>query len=594
MGTRLPAVIRDTHHSRYCRDFAGAVSGDGWQLVFSLHTESRSRVFESQTMVITNRSHSRNLAARALFGAVLIVCALGLAGATSAGAATYSVYSCVGPGDEPLPNSSWLTSVNTPSQTLSFSFGSNCGDLSVTANPADPYALNDGAAYVFDAPTGTTISGYAVNRVASITFPPATGGQAQLSAGIQETTGSTTTEFDCVLVTSNCEVTPSVVTKGGLALDKLSVGVRCAAESGTCPAGSFTKLSAGLLDARVDVEDPTVPVINAVGGALPGSSAPAGFHTLDVTATDVGGGVRMISLAIDGNFTQSSGAGGSCGQPYTLRAPCPSGLERTLNVNTAALTDGMHTATLTATDAAGNASTPYSFTFVVAAGGQNGGGGGGGGTPPSNGSPAVEQPTVKAEKSVISSRNGKNVLVEGTLTTAQGVPVAGALLDVTALDLGVFDAAPKSIGTTTTTAAGRFSFRVKPDGARRISVLFKPFPASLGTAVTSTIVREDLTLSVKRSKSRIRPRGLLTLSGKLDGAGSAADETPVEIDALIGKRWRAVGVVEANSRGRYKWRYRFTRVQQPTRFRFRAIVRRNKTWPWPTEKSKSVKVLVAR
>lgn len=595
MGTHLPAVSRDIQHSRYCRDFAGAVSGDGWQLVFSLHTEARSRVFERQTMLIMNRSHSRNFAARAFFSAVLIVCALGLAGATSAGAATYSVYACVGPSDEPLPNSSWLTSVNTPSQTLSFSFGSNCGDLSVAADPTDLFNFDDGAEYVFDAPSGTTISGYAINRGASITFPPATGGQTQLSAGIQETAGATTTEFDCVAVTSDCEVAPSIVFKEGLALDKLSVGVRCAAESGNCEAGSFTKLSSQLVYARVDVEDATAPVINAVGGALPGSGLPAGFHGLNVTATDVGGGVRMINLAIDGNFTQASGAGGSCGQPYTLRAPCPSGLERTLNVNTAALTDGMHTAVLTATDAAGNASAPYSFSFVVTSGGQNGGGGsGGGGTPPSNGSPAVEQPTVKTEKSVISSKNGKNVLVEGTLVTAQGVPVAGALLDVTALDLGVFDAAPKSIGTTTTTAAGRFSFSVKPDGARRISVLFKPFPASLGTAVTSTIVREDLTLSVKRSKARIKPGGLLTLSGKLDGAGSAADETPVEIDALIGKRWRAVGVVEANSRGSYKWRYRFTRVQQPTRFTFRAIVRRNKTWPWPTEISKRVKVLVAR
>lgn len=595
MGTRLPAVSRDIRHSRYCRDFAGAVSGDGRQLVFSLHTESRSRVFERQTMVITNRSHSKNFAARAFFSAVLVVCALGLAGATSAGAATYSVYACVGPNDEALPNYAWHPAVKTLGQSPSFSFGSNCGDLSVAANPNDAFALDDGAGYVFAAPTGTTISGYAVNRAGLINFPPSTNGQTQLSSGIQEASASAITEFGCVVVTSDCETAPSIVTKEGLALERLSVGVRCAAVSESCPAGSFTQLSSRLLDARVDVEDPTAPAITAVGGVLPGSNALAGFHALDVTASDVGGGVRIINLAIDGNFTQASGAGGSCGQPYTLRAPCPSALGRTLTVNTAALTHGVHTATLTAVDAAGNPSAPYSFVFVVAAGGQNGGGGsGGGGTPPSNGWPAVEQPIVKTEKSVIASKNGKKVLVEGTLVTAQGAPVAGALLDVSALDLGVFDAAPKSIGTTTTTAAGRFSFRVKAKGARRISVLFKPFPTSLGTAVSSTIVRADLKLTVKRSRSRIKPGGLLTLRGKLGGAGSAADDAPVEIDVLIGKRWRAVGVVEANKRGRYKWRYRFTRVRQPTRFTFRAIVRRNKTWPWPTKKSKRVKVLVAR
>lgn len=550
---------------------------------------------ESKTMLITKRSQSRNLAARAFFGAVLVVCALGLAGATSAGAASYSVYACVGPDDQPLPNSSWLASVNSQSPFPLFVFGDDCGDLSVTANPADSFVLDDAAEYVFDAPSGTAISGYSVTRAASITFPPLTEGQTQLSSGIRESAGSSTTEFDCVATFTDCDVAPSIVTKGDLALEKLAVGVRCATESGSCPEGSFTQLSSRLLYARVDLEDPTVPVITAVGGTLPGSDAPSGIHTLDVMATDNGGGVRTINLAIDGSFTQASGVGGSCAQPYTLRAPCPSALARTLNVHTAGLAAGTHTATLTATDAAGNVSAPYNFAFVVATGGQNGGGtGSGGGTPPSNGSPAVEQPVVKTEKSVISSKNGKNVLVEGTLVTAQGIPIAGAQLDVSALDLGVFDAVPKSIGTTTTTAAGRYSFSVRPDGARRISVLFKPFPTSFGTAVTSTIVREDLTLSVKRSKARIKPGGLLTLSGELEGAGSAADEAPVEIDALIGKSWRAVGVVEANSRGRYKWRYRFTRVQQPTRFTFRAIVRRNKTWPWPTEISKRVKVLVAR
>jgi hypothetical protein len=53
-------------------------------------------------------------------------------------------------------------------------------------------------------------------------------------------------------------------------------------------------------------------------------------------------------------------------------------------------------------------------------------------------------------------------------------------------------------------------------------------------------------------------------------------------------------VVTTNSKGSWKWSYRFTRVRSATRFTFRAIVRKNKTWPWPDEKSKSIKVLVAR
>jgi hypothetical protein len=556
-------------------------------------------------MQITVRSKSRLLATRTFLVVGLSLCAIAFASTGSASAATYSVYSCAGPNAEPLPNSSWLTSVSDPGQTLDFSFGGNCGDLSVSASPEGAYGYGDGAEYVFDAPTGTTISSYSLLRSVTVGFslfasPIATPPPSILTAGVSETSGEVTTDLDCVKVNSQCGGSAQTLTRSKLAASKLSVGVRCA-DDGGCAPGSFTQLFAGLAYARVDLEDSTAPEITSVGGSLPGSSAAAGVRTLDVTATDVGGGVRAIDLSIDGAFNQSSAAGGSCGEPYTLRAPCPSGLERTLNVNTALLTNGPHTGTLTATDAAGNRSKSYAFTFDVTSGGLSGGGGGGGsggggsagGTPPSNGSPAVEQPIVNSDKSVISTSKGKTVMVEGTLTTASGAPVSGAVLDVTSLDLGVYDAATKSIGTVTTAANGHFSIKVKPNGAQRISVLFKPYPGSIGTALTSTIVREELSLSVKRSKSRVKPGGALTLSGKLGGAGAAADSTPVEIDSRIDGSWRAVGVVEANSHGSYKWKYRFTRVKQPTQFIFRAVVRKNKSWPWPTEKSKTVNVLVA-
>ncbi|MBJ7459310.1 MAG: hypothetical protein JHD02_09005 [Thermoleophilaceae bacterium] len=522
------------------------------------------------------------------FVVVVMLCALASAGPGTAGAAVYSVYSCSGPTAEPLPNSAWTTAVITPGQALDFSFGANCGDLSVSASPTASFAAGDGADQVFDAPPGTTISGYQLTRAVDVSYPAVGSTPPTLSAGVRETTDAVTGVFGCSQVIADCMIAPAVVTRNGLALTSLSVGIRCDGLLGDCQPGGFTKLSAQLQNARVDVEDPAAPVIASVGGSLPGSDAAAGTHTLDVTATDVGGGVRTINLAVDGALQQSSAAGGSCGQPYIMRAPCPSGLVRTLSVNTATLTAGVHTGTLTAIDAAGTSSAPYSFSFSVSAGAP------GAGTIPSNGSPAVQQPIVRTSRSVIASKNGRSVLVEGTLTTQQGAPIAGAVLEVSSLDLGVFNAVPKSIGTTTTTPTGGFSLSIKPHGVSRISVLFRPDPASIGTAISATVVREALSLSINRSKSRVKPGGSLTLAGALDGAGAAADGAPIEIDALIGGSWRAVGVVEANSRGSYRWRYRFTRVKRATRFTFRAIVRRNKSWPWPTEKSRSLHVLVAR
>lgn len=522
---------------------------------------------------------------------MLSACVLALAVGANASAATYSVYACSGPAKEALPNSSWLTSVNDPSQTLFFTFGSICGDLSVHANNTENFQAGDGASYVFDPPAGTSIVGYELTRSAAADFPVLDVFRPALTAGIREVGTAGTDDRDCSAVVADCFVSTGTVARAGLALSQLSVGVECVEPtSQNCQAGSFDDLSTQLVDARVDLDDSNAPQISSVSGALPGSSAPAGAHAASVTATDLGGGVSAIRLSVDGGPLVVSTAGGSCGQPYTLRQPCPSGLVRGVTVDTRQFTNGEHNVEVTAIDAAGNVSAPAGFKFTVSSGGA-----GGGGPLPSNGSPAVQQPSVRFEKSLISAATGKKeVLVEGTLTTPDGTPIAGAVLDVTSLDLSEFGATPVTIGTVTTAANGRFSVRVRPDGAHRITVIFKPTPDSLGTAVTSAIVREELALSIKRSKARVKPRGTLTLSGRLSGAGSAAGDAPVEIDARIGGSWRAVGVVETNSKGSWKWKYRFTRVTSSTRFTFRAIVRKNKTWPWPSEASKSVKVLVAR
>ncbi|MFT4049467.1 MAG: hypothetical protein QM648_06455 [Solirubrobacterales bacterium] len=509
---------------------------------------------------------------------------LALCFSSSASAASYSVYACQGPAAQALPNSAWLTSVNNPAQTLSFAFGAVCGDLSVNLSSAETFAQGDGAAYVFDPPSGTTISGYDIDGYSFIDF--ATGGShPSFSAGVREIDGSSRADFGCDQSTIDCTVDPNHVIRSGLALTRLSVGVFCTAEDG-CGSIPFNDLSAALTNARVDIEDPSAPEIVAVSGSLPGSSGAAGQQTLDVTATDVGGGVASVAVSIDGHPAQTISSGGSCGEPYTLRQPCPSGVTPRFTIDTSALVDGAHTATIVATDAAGNESNPTTFAFNVSSGGA--------GPKAANGNPAVSVPTIRMVQSTVLSKGGRAAILAGRLTTSSGAPIAGATLEVSALDLGVYDAQERSLSSVTTDAAGGFSMRVGPSGARRFTFSFRPAPGAGITASASAVLRENLALTIRRSKARVKPRGLLTLSGRLSGAGSAAGGAPVEIDVKIGKRWRAVGVVDTSSRGSWKWRYRFTRVEQPTRFYFRAQVRRTTSWPWPTTLSSQTKVLVAR
>lgn len=511
---------------------------------------------------------------------------LALCLSSSAGAATYSVYTCEGPNAAPVPNAAWLSSVADPLQTLLFNFGPTCGALSVDASTTASYAHGDGAEYVFDAPSGTTISGYSVTRRAAIDFAGPTGAAA--SAGVRETTGVARVDRDCDAAVTDCAVPSGMLAGSGLALTSLSVGVHCSAPSG-CPAGGFSQLAAALASARVDVEDPYSPSVVSVAGSLPGSLSVAGVKSVDVTTTDVGGGVARVELLIDGGAPQAVSPGGNCATPYTLRQPCPSGTLAQFSIDTSTLTNGTHAAQVRAVDAAGNVSASANFTFSVAAGGISEGV-----SAPNNGLPAVEQPIVRSMRSVITAPIGSSAVVEGTLTTAAGEPIVGASLDVTSTDLGVFNSPTRASGSVTTTSGGAFSVRVTPSGAQRIEVIFRPTANSLGTAVTSVVVREELSLTARAGKKRVRPGGQLRMSGRLSGAGGAARGTPVEIDVKIGKRWRAVDVVTANGKGSFRWNYRFTRVRKPTRFNFRAIVRKNSSWPWPTTTSRQVSVVVAR
>jgi hypothetical protein len=507
--------------------------------------------------------------------------------ASSAQAATYSVYSCQGPSLETLPNLAFTSETVGSVPGPPFAFGGACGDINVAASPVDAYANGDGGQYVFAAPPGTTITGYQLQRSVDVAFAsPLPPNNPYVTAGLRETTSGPSSDLDCTMANVDCTVPPGIVDRSGLALTQLALGVYCTDPNG-CQPNAIVGLKSSLAWARVDLDDSTPPTVDAVGGPLTAPAAISGISAVDVTTSDAGSGIERVSLSVDGGPPVVLATGGSCVKPFLIGQPCPLSFSGTLTLDTGTLSAGQHVGSVRSTDAAGNASAPLSFVFTVASPA-------GPGQPPAvNGVPAVTRPQVRNTKSRITARKGKTAVVTGLLATAQGQPIAGAKLTAYALDLGVFDSKERMLGELTTGPDGRYALPVRLRGAQRVTIGFRPAPDLAITAVDSTIVREDLKLSIKRSKARVRPGGLLKLSGRLTGAGAAGVSAPVEIDVKIDGEWRAVGVVETSRRGVYKWHYRFRRVTEPTRFIFRVQVRANKSWPWPTEASKAVKVLVA-
>jgi hypothetical protein len=156
----------------------------------------------------------------------------------------------------------------------------------------------------------------------------------------------------------------------GLSAHTLTLGLRCTAPTGQqCITGGehFHAAVATMYSATVTLTDPTPPTLNTPTGALWEPGAHDSFHkgteSVTVSAQDVGGGVQSIVLAADGHPVETYSA--PCN--FTFVQPCPlSTGQQTLTLPTSELSDGAHTLTITATDAAGNESEVATQQITVA------------------------------------------------------------------------------------------------------------------------------------------------------------------------------------------------------------------------------------
>jgi len=302
------------------------------------------------------------------------------------GAGSYEVSACNSAPE--AANNSWTWASSDPAQPSHYAEHANCpyrlgggggssdqeGGLSTT----DALGLSSGAApgtsagWTFTAPAGTSITGLTYERYIGHQFDGFNDWSPALRADGTIVPGETC--LDSVQNGETCSVggppgeggEPTVI--AGLSAHELSLGIVCQAPSGDeCVTGATEhKVWAAMYGATVTLSDPTPPTLGAPSGTLWGPGEAGGFHkgteSISVSADDVGGGVASIVLSADGRPVGTYTA--PCN--YTLAQPCPSSTgAQTLMLPTTQLSDGTHTLTLVATDAAGNQSTVASEQITV-------------------------------------------------------------------------------------------------------------------------------------------------------------------------------------------------------------------------------------
>jgi hypothetical protein len=461
-----------------------------------------------------------------------------LAAATAPGVAhagTYDVWSCRDAGGAARNASAWV-----PEGQVADTCASG-GSLRVTPEGAIRIAP----------PAGTRIAGYELWRSAQDDYDAD-------DTSITETVAGT--PFSVFAGTVGDPRNPlgnanRVVSKRS-PLDALTLRVACRQEC--------LHAQMDLYRSRVTITDATAPTATA---------SVAGDDAVIVGGTDRGGGVAALTLSLDGGPLQTLTTG--CAPPYTLVQPCPQVADRAFAI---AAPDGPHSASGSVVDAAGNATSwgPLAITIQRTTT-----------TAVSPGPLSVaSQEVIKLDRGTLEHAPGRKARLEGTLKSAGGAPLAGVHLTVSSFDLGADHAVPRPLGSVTTGAGGAFSVTLSRDGAQRVTVI------SPGGASATATVRTRLAVRLSSSRGRLIKGRILTLRGRLRGAGASARGAVVTIESIVNRRWLPVGSVKARAGGTYAWRYRFVHLARDTIFSFRAVVERAPGWPWASERSARVKVRV--
>jgi hypothetical protein len=366
------------------------------------------------------------------------------------------------------------------------------------------------------------------------------------------------------------------------------------------------------------------PTAQATGGSLLADGARTGTESLAWTASDADSGVRSAVIKLGERAVGAYDFSPACA--YTDWNACPLSQTRTLDVDTTKVPDDTYPLRIEVADAAGNVRTVETGRTVVVAnyppappavggaGTEYPTAGGGGAGPPTatvepaatnergrhNGSGAASTALFTAElvnhrQAMLVPYRRSAVTISGRLTQRDGTPIAGARLDVGSQTVVPGLPGPDS-GETTTDDDGRWGVTTAPGPSREVTVAWRAFDRDRSyTEINrlSLLVRAGATLAVH--PRRIANGGRVTLSGRLLGKPYPDGGVLVTLQGRPrhGGRWRTFGVTRSKADGRFRYRYRFSRVAGGLRmFLFRARVNRQDGYPYEAGVAGSAKASV--
>ncbi len=332
------------------------------------------------------------------------------------------------------------------------------------------------------------------------------------------------------------------------------------------------------------VRDESAPGVTASGPLLDGEIV-HGVKSLKATASDAGGGARLISVYVNGLLSKQADLCPPDYQgAYTHLVPCPGSYTEQFAINTEkdpGWVDGANDVAICATDVGGNGSACVKRT--VMADNSCPGSGGAGASALDAG---VEAKGRLADRAVIKSTD--QAVVRGALRDGNGDPVADATVCIyQTVDLP--DASRELAAKVTTRSNGRFATVLDPGPSRKLDLIYRQNDRILDDSVEldSKVVP---TLKVPRRKRHVHNGEATRFKGRLPGPN--ADGRAVALQARAGRKWRTFKQLRTDSEGHFHGKYRFVHTTGRQLYLFRVVVKSQGGYPYEPGHSQKRKVIV--
>jgi hypothetical protein len=263
--------------------------------------------------------------------AIVLAALIGGVLAVPASAAPYTVWSCRDADGAPLSTAAWIPAGNAGTRTDTRAAG---GSLAVALGSGDtaPSAISG---YRFDLARGVTFIRYRAWIAAATDFTP--GSQAPYVAGLGQggelavpsvldgcntpAPSCTSGTFSEPLAESNF-VTREILDRG------LALLAACSSAALECEPDPDVDSPArtALFRSAVELEDPSAPVVDPLGGTIATGSPVSGLRTVVADLGDEGSGVRRTELLVDGTVVDRQGGPARARRrtrwPIPARAAC--------------------------------------------------------------------------------------------------------------------------------------------------------------------------------------------------------------------------------------------------------------------------------